>query len=68
MNKWLLIPDECFTVGRLRLRGFRFITTEKTEDILGLLKTKVNNMVSKIHEVLQSDTSEKSSSVSSPEV
>lgn len=47
MNKWLLIPDECFTVGRLRLPGFRFKTTKKIKDIWGLLKKEVRSTVLK---------------------
>lgn len=47
MNKWLLIPDECFTVGRLRLPGFRFKTTKKIKDIWGPLKKEVRSTVLK---------------------
>lgn len=47
LNKWLLIPDECFTVGRLRLPGFRFKTTKKIKDIWGLLKKEVRSTVLK---------------------
>lgn len=56
MNKWLLIPDECFTVGRLRLPGFRFKTTKKIKDIWGLLKKEVRSTVLKKVAEIYSDT------------
>lgn len=56
MNKWLLIPDECFTVGRLRLPGFRFKTTKKIKDIWGPLKKEVRSTVLKKVAEIYSDT------------